>query len=63
MLALRTWKRSKRKAKHLTARERRLLLLYDQALARDEWRDKEDRWPDTPLKTQPTGRVRPVSVP
>ncbi len=40
---LRTWKRSKRKSKHLTARERRLLL-YDQALMRDERRMEEHRW-------------------
>jgi len=36
--ALRTWKRSQRQAQHLTARERRLLAVYDEALQRADWR-------------------------
>lgn len=42
MTPLRTWKRTKRKPKHLTTRERRLLALYDQAIQRDEWRVKRE---------------------
>jgi hypothetical protein len=37
-ISLRTWKRTPRQAKHLTARERKLLAAYDQALPRADWR-------------------------
>ncbi len=43
MTTLRTWKRTQRQVKHLTAREQRLLAVYDLALARNEWREFETR--------------------
>ena len=58
---LRTWKRSKRKSKHLTARERRLLAVYDQGLARDAWRDREANCNTAlRLEAEPLARRQPV---
>lgn len=58
MTTLRTWKRSKRRPKHLAAREQRLLLLYDQALLREAWRTKEDQWQQPSVTNNPaTGPV------
>jgi len=34
----RTWKRTQRQQQHLTARERCLLAVYDEALRRTDWR-------------------------
>jgi len=47
MTTLRTWKRTQRQVKHLTAREQRLLAVYDLALARNEWREFETRGAST----------------
>jgi hypothetical protein len=47
MTPLRTFKRTQRQVKHLTAREQRLLAVYDLALARNEWREFETRGAST----------------
>jgi hypothetical protein len=60
MSELRTWKRTQRQVKHLTAREQRLLALYDQALLRDEWRADATDVRGSLRSRGPSGRPRPA---
>lgn len=54
MTQRRTWKRTQRQVKHLTARELRLLAVYDQALMRADWRTP----PALTTKPTPKEQVR-----
>jgi hypothetical protein len=68
MIPRRTFKRTQRQVKHLTAREQRLLAVYDLALARNEWREFETRGAssmkqDTTMNDAIRGTPQPTATP